>query len=205
MWRPSPNGGVRLGQPSGDAPPEPGTRVRLQAPDFSTPEPRKAAVDERAATPALPVGIAQFTQVKDQIASGLRPYADGVQWLKDNGYRTVLHVRQPGEDDGADRRSFTERGLKYVSLEVSPNTLTEKTVSEFNRLVGDAVNRPLFVYDNDGKMAGALWYLHFRLVDKLSEAEARTKSAGLGLKEDQAGEQQMIWLAIQKYLSEQKK
>ena len=31
-------------------------------------------------------------------------------WLAANGYKTVLHLRAPGEDDVTDRRQFEARG-----------------------------------------------------------------------------------------------
>ena len=62
---------------------------------------------------------------EDRVASGLRPLLDGgLDWLQANGYRTVLHLRQPGEDDTADRKQVEKRGMKYLSMEVSPETLT---------------------------------------------------------------------------------
>src|SRR5262249_17309869 len=75
---------------------------------------------------------------------------------------TVLHVRAPGEDDVTDRRQFEARGLKFFSLEV-PIPLTREVVEEFNHMIGDPGNQPLFVYDRDGILAGGMWYLHIRI------------------------------------------
>jgi len=127
---------------------------------------------------------------------------DGVDWLKQNGYRAVLHLLQPGEDDAAERKLFEMRGLKYLSLELSPQTLSRTVVEEFNRAVGDRTNQPLFIYDKNGALTGSLWYLHFREVEQQSDEEARTRAARLGLREEQNGLQREMWLAIQKYLSE---
>jgi protein tyrosine phosphatase (PTP) superfamily phosphohydrolase (DUF442 family) len=179
--------------------------VRLIPPDFGSPAPSKPAVaEERGTTPALPVGIAQFAIAKEQVASGLKPDVEGVQWLQDNGYRTVVFVRRTGEDDTAERKIFEGRGLKYLSLESSPDTLSS-AVEKFNQIVADKSGHPLFVYDKDGTLAGALWYLHFRTVDKAADEEARTKASRLGLKEDKSEDQRLLWLAIQKYLGEQNK
>jgi protein tyrosine phosphatase (PTP) superfamily phosphohydrolase (DUF442 family) len=127
---------------------------------------------------------------------------DGLDWLKENGYRTVLHLRRPGEDDAADRRQVEKRGMTYRSLEVSPQTLTRPLVDEFNRIVADPKDQPLFVYDRDGTLAGALWYLNFRTALADSDEAARRKAARLGLKEDAGEEQKTLWVAIQKLLSE---
>ena len=61
---------------------------------------------------------------------------------------------------------------------------------------------PLFVFDRDGSVAGGLWYLHFRLVEKLSDEKARAEAARLGFRED--GASRTMWIAVQNYLSEMK-
>jgi len=194
-WRPSTDGGVRLKEPE-LAPTQPPPPAAL---------PKPPDTGDRGPTPSLPVGIAQFALAKDQVASGLRPDLDGVKWLQENGYRTVLHIRRPAEDDTADRRLFEQRGLRFLSLEASPQTLTRKLTDEFDSIVTDVANRPLFVYDKDGVLVGGLWYLHFRKAERAGDDEARAKAARLGLKTEQDGEQKAMWLAIQKYLSEQAK
>jgi protein tyrosine phosphatase (PTP) superfamily phosphohydrolase (DUF442 family) len=217
-WQVPTDGRVQLSIPQTPPPPIALEGARLQTPEFapqSPPMPRApddtaaappanpSQVTPSQATPALPVGIPQYAVVQDQVASGLKPLLDGLDWLKDNGYRAVLHIRQPGEDDSADRRQIEKRGLYFLSLDVTPDNLTRATVDEFNRIVGTAANRPLFVYDRDGMLAGGLWYLHFRTTDRLNDETARAQASRLGLKEDARGEHRIMWLAIQKVLGEQ--
>jgi hypothetical protein len=188
---------VRLGPPVADG--RTPNRVR---PVPANPGPPNVS-GEPDRSPSLPVGIPQFALARENLASGLKPSIDGLDWLKDNGYKTVLHIVAPGEDDSADEKQVTKRGLKYLRLEASPQTLSKTTVEGFGRLVSDSKNLPLFVYDKDGKVAGGLWYLFFKTVEKDSDEAARIKAARLGLNEDPRGEHQTMWLAIQKYLSEQ--
>jgi protein tyrosine phosphatase (PTP) superfamily phosphohydrolase (DUF442 family) len=147
------------------------------------------------------VGIPQFAEVKGKkrVASGLRPtHLEGLEWLKDNGYRMALYVRAPNESDDADRKQFEDKlGMKYASLVVSPEALSLDVVDQFNAIVSDPANRPLFVYDKDGALAGALWYLHFRMIDQMSDEDARTSAARIGLKEGHTN----MWLAIERILS----
>ena len=63
---------------------------------------------------------------------------------------------------------------------------------------------PLFVYDQTGVLAGGLWYLHFRTVDRDTDEVARLKAARLGLQSQQNADNRAMWLAIQRYLAEQK-
>lgn len=186
-------------------PPEPAPPTSTERPQPAVSEgrgPAPAVSEDRSRPPSLPVGIPQFATVRDQVAAGLKPSLDGgLDWLQANGYRTVLHVRAPGEDDSADRREVEKRGLKYFSLEVSPETLSRALVEQFSRIVNDKANYPLFVYDKNGMKAGALWYLTFRLIDRETDDAARTRAGRLGLKEDPEGEHRAMWLAIQKLLS----
>lgn len=165
-----------------------------------TPEPPRAR-DDRTASPAMPVDIPQFAEVKAKIASGQEPFADGIAWLKSHGYRTVLHVRSPGEDDSAARKQFEQGGLRYLSLELSPQTLSRSIVDRFNSAVGDANNLPLFVYDKNGSLAGALWYLNFRLVDRATEEKAREEAERLGFRQERSDAHLKMWLAVQNLLN----
>ncbi|MCI0459931.1 MAG: hypothetical protein L0Z62_23520 [Gemmataceae bacterium] len=217
-WGPSPQVEVRLGPPetgTGDPPADNPTPAvpRLRPPEVTEqvtpppapPNPKPPAVKEQKsfAPPGLPVGIPQFAEVGNQVASGLRPLLDdGLDWLQTNGYRTVLHLRRPGEEDGADRKQIEKRGLRYVSLEVSPQTLAQKVVDEFNRLVNDARARPLFVYDRDGALAGVLWYLHFRTAEGSTDETARVRASVLGLRQDREGLHRDMWQAAQQFLDQ---
>jgi hypothetical protein len=164
-----------------------------------------AGVRERAeGTPSLPVGIPQFAMAKERIASGLKPTQEGVDWLNANGYVAVLYLRAPGSDDSTERKRVENtRALKYYTLEVSPETLSKDVVERFNKLVSESGNLPLFVYDNDGILAGGLWYLHFRLVDKSPDDKAIRDAGRLGLQEKGSDDTVAMWLAVQKYLKDQ--
>jgi hypothetical protein len=158
--------------------------------------------------PAVPSGIPQFSIAKEvpRVASGLKPFAEGWNWLKANGYRGVLHLKAPGVNDSAEREIVeTKLGLKYTSLQVSPEDLSQELVTRFTEIVKDPTNLPLFVYDDEGALAGGMWYLYFLQVGKLPEDKARQEAARLGLKDTTAGDQGTMWLAIQKYLESQKK
>jgi protein tyrosine phosphatase (PTP) superfamily phosphohydrolase (DUF442 family) len=220
-WQPA-DAGVRLGAPeplTGDAgkAPEIGKAPdAAKAPDVGkTPEVGKALPqlyppDKTPEPPlnqpatGLPVGIPQFAQAMDNVATGLRPsLEEGLDWLQARRYKTVLQIKLPDEDDSADRKQVEKRGMKYLSLEVSPRTLTKAKLDEFKSIVRDAAGQPLFVYDRDGSLAGGLWYLYFRLVEQFSDDVARVRAGALGLREDRDGAHRDMWLAVQKFLEEQ--
>ncbi len=204
-WQPGGEPGVRLSPPEsiGD---ETARDYSRQYPP-QTAEPPVAAVPAKpregsASTSVFPVDIPQFVIAKKGVASGQQPFSDGVAWLQSHGYRTVLHVRPPEDTGTAAEQIFKRRGLKYVSLHVSPTTLSRDVVEQFNRVVADEGNQPLFVFDRDGSLAGGLWYLHFRLVDGLPDEKARTEATRLGFRDE--GAHKTMWIAVQKYLQDQK-
>jgi protein tyrosine phosphatase (PTP) superfamily phosphohydrolase (DUF442 family) len=176
--------------------------ARLSPPEMPGTAPPRVR-EERPATPALPSGIPQFEIARDRVASGLKPLAGGFEWLALNGYKTVLHLKAPGGDDAAERRQAEQAGLKFISLEVSPQTLSRAIVDDFNRLVTDSTAQPLFVYDQGGTLTGGLWYLHFRTAERLSDEAARVRAARLGLKDEASGDAGTMWLAIQKFLRDE--
>ena len=55
-----------------------------------------------------PVDVPGYTVVRARVASGQQPFPDGIAWLQTKGYRTVLHLRAPGEDGTAARRQFSD-------------------------------------------------------------------------------------------------
>ena len=195
-------------RPMPSAPNPPRDTVHLSPPQSPEPPPALSvpgAKEQRDASPAMPVDIPHFAVVKTDVANGQQPFPEGVAWLKAHRYRTVLHVRAPGEEDRAARDVFEQHGMAYRSLEVSPTTLSKTTVEEFNRLVTDSKNLPLFVYDKEGSLAGALWYLHFRIVDKMSDEKARGEANQLGFKEGSDNPQlKNMWIAVQNYLAKNK-
>jgi protein tyrosine phosphatase (PTP) superfamily phosphohydrolase (DUF442 family) len=213
-WQPHPGPSIRLQapEPAIDSQPAPPSSPRLYAPE-QEPQPSEPSpppppqnpnpMPDRPLLSPLPIGIPGFAEVQKGISNGLRPNSlDGLDWLAASGYRTVLHLREPGQDDTSDRKQFESRGLRYLSLEVSPDTLSPEVVDRFNRVISDLGGQPLFVYDRDGMLAGGLWYLHFRLVDNLPDDEALARAGRLGLKTNPTGGHQRMLLAVQKYLSE---
>jgi protein tyrosine phosphatase (PTP) superfamily phosphohydrolase (DUF442 family) len=195
--------GVHLAAPEPIGPDYVADATRLygaptQEPPVAAPLP--SLRDDKDAPPPLAVDVPQFAVAKEGVASGLQPFPDGIAWLQAHHYRTVLHLRAPGEDDSAARRQFEKRGLRYVSLEVSPKDLSKDIVDQFSRLVTEDANLPLFVYDKEGALAGGLWYLYFRTAEGTSDEKARSEAIRLGFQPEQNSEHRTMWVAVQNYL-----
>jgi protein tyrosine phosphatase (PTP) superfamily phosphohydrolase (DUF442 family) len=110
----------------------------------------------------------------------------GLDWLKAQGYKTVVYIRNPKDDDTTDRRQVERRGMKFVSLSVTADTLSKDWIDNFNETVGRSADRPVFVYSRDASVAAAVWYLHLRTAEFLTHDEARLRAARLGLKDERS-------------------
>ena len=114
-----------------------------------------------------------------------------------------MFIRDPAESDDIDRQNATKAGLTYLSLEVAAKSLNRDTLRAFNDLLADATKRPLFVYDRYGHLAGGMWYLHLRTVERLDDTAARRRADQLGYRLVNPSEEQRTFeIAIQRLLSE---
>jgi protein tyrosine phosphatase (PTP) superfamily phosphohydrolase (DUF442 family) len=151
--------------------------------------------------PGAPIGIDLFSEVTEKaIATGLKPELEGLDWLKNNKYHTVIQLRRAGVDDSADREQIERRGMKYIAIEMTPATLSKEMVEQFATTIGDAANQPVFVYDRDRVLAGAMWYLHLRLNEKMPEELARGRAELYGLKDKGTDESAAFWAKMQELL-----
>jgi protein tyrosine phosphatase (PTP) superfamily phosphohydrolase (DUF442 family) len=135
--------------------------------------------------PAIP----QFAVAQENVFAGLRPPLDGLDWLQSRGVKTVVHVRLAGEDDSTDRKEVEARGMRYIALEVSPQTLTREKADEFIREIRAGARTGIFVYDKDGSLAGAMWYLYQRMGESNNDDVAQLNARD--------GQHRDMWQAAQ--------
>jgi protein tyrosine phosphatase (PTP) superfamily phosphohydrolase (DUF442 family) len=198
---------VRLYPPEVEESSGGGSKIQLLPPDARAPEakpvPKVEESQQSKDSTAKPVGIPHFEMVSDNVATGQRPSLDdGLDWLALHGYKVVLFVHEPGESEAAARKQVEKRGMQFVGLAVSPPTLSRLVADAFNRIVAEIPSGPLFVYDHDGSLTGAMWYLHFRLARQLSEDEARSQTRRLGFNADQGDVSREMWQAARRLLND---
>lgn len=170
------------------------------------PEPGKKEVeDAEPLFSTFPPDIPQFARVKARVYSGEKPFPEGLNWLKDKEFRTILHLHGPTEDTSIARKQFESKGFQYVGLAVSPETLNLKVVDHFNHVITDRANHRIFVFDRDGSLAGPMWYLHFRMINRLSNEQALEKASEHGLRPNATDDfTKRMMLAIQRTLENKK-
>jgi protein tyrosine phosphatase (PTP) superfamily phosphohydrolase (DUF442 family) len=199
---------------SAAAPPVPPAAVRDDKP--ATADDKKAAVKSESPAPAADdldltsasgpeaaaapsggagTGINRFSAVDLKLAGGSAPSSQGLKWLADKGYRTVLDLRESSEVPSSFIAEVTRMGLRYVALPINLETIDRTHLERFNFEVAIGEARPLFFFDSDGSRAGALWYIRRITNDRLDHQIARREAEGLGLTGTSA------WAAATNYLS----
>jgi protein tyrosine phosphatase (PTP) superfamily phosphohydrolase (DUF442 family) len=173
--------------------------VQLYAPE---PVDKNAANDGKSKPQRSLPAIPQFAQDKENVYAGLRPKLDGLDWLQEAGVKTIVNVRLFGEDDSTDKKEAEKRGMRYIAFEVSPEVLTKEKADEFVQIIRDGSRQGIFVYDNDGSLAGAMWYLHLRLGELLDDDAARIRARALGLRTTGEGQHHDMWLAAKKIVND---
>lgn len=170
----------------------------IDKPDATREPPLVKKPSVQASFPSIP----QFAVAKDNVFTGTRPPLDGFDWMQQNGVQTVINVRLGNTDDSADRTQVEKRKMQYVSFVVTPQSLTKEKADEFIKLIRDGAKQGIFVYDEDGSLAGSLWYLNFRWGEFLDDDASQLRARDLGLRSTAAGQHLEMWLAVQKLLSE---
>jgi protein tyrosine phosphatase (PTP) superfamily phosphohydrolase (DUF442 family) len=177
---------------------------RSTPPGSATPNFLGGPVKPTAEPPASPRGsdaspkLPGYVKVKEGLASGRKPTLDGFDALKQAGFRTVLYLHPAGADLSAVKEVAAKRSLAFVAIEATPEKLAT-AIEQFNATVADTARHPVYVFDDDGVRAGAIWYLHFRTADSLGDDVARVRARPLGFTEE-GDEAKAFALATQRYL-----
>ena len=158
--------------------------------------------DSRTTDRGEPRGLSEFRTVAghQDTASGRRPTLDGYDWLQTQHYKTVVHLHESTHDLAPVRALVEDRGMRFLPIDVQRNNLIE-AYRTFVKAIETPALRPMYVSDEDGLLAGTLWYLTYRLADSRDDDTARILATGLGLPGSISEDQKMWWLAIQNVLA----
>ena len=139
---------------------------------------------EPAASAAL--GINRFVAVDLKLAGGSAPSTVGLGWLAEKGYKTLLDLRDTSEFNASFIGEAAKRGLRYVSFPTDLENLDREHFERFSAELALNDARPLFFFDHDGSRAGAMWFIHRVLDDKVGWDVARREAEELGLTDAEA-------------------
>ena len=115
-----------------------------------------------AVAPQAP-GIRRFASVAPSVGGGSAPSVEGLDWLKEKGYRTLIDLRKSTEVDPNFADAVNDRGMVYISLPIMANRLDSSRLARFDDLISRTENRPVFFCDTDGSRSALAWYIHLRV------------------------------------------
>ena len=126
-------------------------------------------------------GLHRFASVAPSVGGGSAPSIEGLDWLREKGYRTFLDLRKGSEIEPNFVDAVNDRGMVYISLPILANRLDPSRLARFDDLLSRSDNRPLFFCDKDGTLAGLAWYIHLRVVVQDDPQSATSKAEEIGL------------------------
>jgi protein tyrosine phosphatase (PTP) superfamily phosphohydrolase (DUF442 family) len=103
-------------------------------------------------------GISRFAQIEPGLARGGQPTEEGIRYLRERGFRTVVGLRA----NQAERRALASAGIVYVEIPLRAGLLGAKVPSAeqarlFLSVVSDSARRPVFFHCRRGRdRTGAL-------------------------------------------------
>ena len=109
------------------------------------------------------------------------PNGDGLAWLREKGYRTLVDLRDPVEVHQSEVDTLSHLGLKHIKVPIDPKQIDTDAIAKFESALADADARPVYFFDTDGNRAGLAWYLHRTQVDKVAADLASREAERLGL------------------------
>jgi protein tyrosine/serine phosphatase len=135
---------------------------------------------------ALPdpgTGIRRFAWVDSgQVARGGQPDDDGLRWLADHGFRTVITFRQHHDEEAALARA----GLPLVEIPIQCDLFgssppTEAQVAQFLSIARDSSRRPVYFHCARGADRTGMFAALYRIeVDGWTNAEAIEEMQAFG-------------------------
>lgn len=151
------------------------------------------------ATPS-PLDIPRFLSIRNGVAVGRQPFPDGIVWLKDAGYRRVIHLAGPAEVDEAARKLFEREGIAYSRLELDPATMDRAGLLKFAEQLKSNANQPVFLFDRDGTRLGAVWFANRVIEEKADQTTAKFEAEQIGFAWDRLPEQDPVKQNLAKLL-----
>jgi protein tyrosine/serine phosphatase len=90
-------------------------------------------------------GIHYTAKVTDTLYRGSFPNAKGVEWLREQGVRTIINLN--GHVDNRYGETVLKNGMRYVHIPLSPSRApSEESVAKFFSVLGDRSSQPVYVH-----------------------------------------------------------
>jgi uncharacterized protein (TIGR01244 family) len=124
--------------------------------------------------------IPYYRKITPTLAAAGQPSAEALPKLGAMGFKTVINLRMPTEDQPPNERAVVEgQGLRYVSVPFTSATLTRADVDAVEKVLDDPASGPVLLHCALSYRVGAMWSLiQLRKGKTLDEALAAGREAG---------------------------
>ncbi len=125
--------------------------------------------------------IPNYSRIRPDVAAAGQPSREGLEGLAKLGFRTVVNMRRENEDGVKDERAIVEaQGLRYVSVPITPATLTQEDAAAVRRVLDDPEAGPVLLHCSTANRVGGVWaLLEAARGAPLEDAIEEGKKAGL--------------------------
>jgi uncharacterized protein (TIGR01244 family) len=124
--------------------------------------------------------IPSYRVIEPGVATAGQPAPEALRKLKEMGFRTVVNLRTEQEGAAEERPVVETQGLRYVSVPVTPETLSLADIVAVEKVLDDAGSRPVLLHCASSNRVGGVWAaIQARKGKSLEQAEAAGREAGL--------------------------
>lgn len=136
------------------------------------------------------LNIAEFKDMPNavlyeaDIAGGGPPSAADLDRAAAQGVRLVIDLRAPEEGTAEEDGQVLDRGMRYVNIPVTAETLGREQAEALAAVLADEENRPAILHCASGNRAGGMWALYQYFGKGLSAEEAFQAGVEKGMRSD---------------------
>jgi uncharacterized protein (TIGR01244 family) len=124
--------------------------------------------------------IPAYHVIEPGVATAGQPSPEALARLKEMGFRTVVNLRTEQEGASQERPQVEAQGLRYVSVPVTPASLSLADVEAVEKALAVAADRPVLLHCASSNRVGAVWALiQARRGKSREQAEAAGVEAGM--------------------------
>lgn len=125
----------------------------------------------------------------DTVGFGGATLPVAMEWLKQQGFATVINLRLAAEDGAnieASRNTATEAGLKYINLPFNPKDSAQDIEERFLAAASDVSNQPVYIHCGSGTRASIMWMLGRMQKDGIGAEVVKLEGARIAEKPEEA-------------------
>jgi uncharacterized protein (TIGR01244 family) len=130
-------------------------------------------------------GITNFTKVDAVVACGGATETSALKALKEDGFKTIINLRQPTEKGANIEQNVAEAkalGLNYLNIPVNGQAPDPKALDRFLETVADKANQPAYIHCASASRVGAFWLVKRVLQDGWAVEKATEEAKLIGLR-----------------------